>query len=106
MQLAQGAMKPKGVVLDDLAVQAAMDKAVLSDDKNVKPRYIPVDRQGNPKGKTKADFDAMEETISEALRKGAVRILTGECSAKPIKQGSNYPCSYCSMKPVCRAAKE
>ncbi len=105
-QLVRKTLTVKGAVLNDTEILTAMDAAYAPDAKKSDFRYLPrnTDKQKTWGKETK--FEEVREKIIGKIRERAGDILEGSCGADPKKHGGDQPpCKHCSMKPLCRAAK-
>lgn len=97
-ELSRSAMHPRGIVLADGAIQSAMDRGAESG----RPSYLPT-QNGKINARTEEEFEVLEQTVADGVRKSGEGILAGLSGASP-RPASN-PCRTCRMKPLCRNAK-
>ena len=92
-----------GLVLDEEESLAAMNPSYLPvkyDDKGKPTRYTVQNLYTLP------EWDSFCDTISNVMRDIGDRMVSGDISATPFKNGKkNSSCTYCDFKAICRNAK-
>ena len=56
--------------------------------------------------KTLEEFGELLSEVSDVLVRIGSSILSGDASARPIKNPQLSPCGYCAMSVVCRNARK
>lgn len=99
--------KMKGLILADVNVIKMMDKTLEKGSSTMIPVYL------NKEGKiseaksntiTKEQFEDLQKTIQQIIRKIAKEILSGKIEIKPVYDIKNKKsvCEYCEYKNICR----
>ena len=91
-----------GLVLDDREVLEAMDRGISG-------RYIPVTLKADGSIKKSASLATLEKfgelyrEMEDAVCRIAKEMKSGDAAARPLEHHGSVPCSWCSMKSVCRS---
>ena len=102
---AQSEIKRSGLLLNDPEILQAMSKDFSS-------KILAGIRQKKKTGElygdalaSNEDFENLYSGITALIQDIANELHAGKASAKPLRYGSNDPCTYCRMKPLCRIDK-
>ena len=94
-----------GILLKDENVLSAMENGLSG-------RFIPVTMKKDQLKMTHGELKTLEEfgellsEVSDVLVRIGSSILSGDASARPIKNPQLSPCGYCAMSVVCRNARK
>lgn len=105
-KLAESAISRQGFLLSEDGIPEAMERECGG-----KYLAVSLDKSGEgyeTKGKltlgTLEEFGALSRKVEKILCSIAEDLRTGRAEAHPMEEGKTSPCTYCSMRPICRRA--
>lgn len=100
--LAESNIARSGVLLRDEGVLRAMEA-------NLGGNFIPVKQKkdGTLSGAllSREELQAMEETMRDAIARAGDALCAGQAQAEPLFHHHEYPCRFCPVRAICRAAR-
>jgi len=95
-------LRMKGLILADVKLVKAMDKAIDGDSLIIPARINKGDTLGRSSAATKEQFEKIRQHIKNLLLQLCAEILKGNVSISPYKKKKITSCAYCNYSSICQ----